>query len=112
MSFWIEHRENGRATLTLAQGGNFLIVIFACGLLASLTAFTPALPLFFLATGFACFLAAKLSVLRRGVSISWGSRGMSPGYAQLYRAGYFIMGVGALMSVPAILLTLKSTLRH
>jgi hypothetical protein len=41
--------------------------------------------------GFLLFLRAKLSVVRTGTLISFGSKKMSPGYRLLYRSGYFIM---------------------
>jgi hypothetical protein len=47
--------------------------------------------------GFGCFLAAKLSLLRRGIHASWGSGPMTPGYARLYRAGYALMVLGILL---------------
>ena len=45
--------------------------------------------------GFMSFLIAKLSVIRRGVCVSWGSRLMAPRYARLYKAGYLFMLAGA-----------------
>ena len=41
--------------------------------------------------GFLLFLRAKLSVVRTGAPISFGSKQMSPRYRLLYRSGYFMM---------------------
>jgi len=49
--------------------------------------------------GFVCFVAAKISVIRQGHLISFGSRPMSRGYRRLYRVGYGLM-------VSAVVLTL------
>ncbi len=46
--------------------------------------------------GVALFLVAKLSVVRSGVRISFGSSSMSPWHRRAYRAGYFLMGLGCL----------------
>ena len=47
--------------------------------------------------GFGCFLAAKLSLLPRGIYASWCSAPMTPGYARLYKAGYALMALGILL---------------
>lgn len=44
--------------------------------------------------GFSLFLLAKLSVLRQGLWMSFGSDHMSPWYRWLYRIGYCLMGLG------------------
>ena len=46
--------------------------------------------------GFVLFLAAKLSVVRRRGWISFGTDLMSPGMADAYRVGYWLMGIGIL----------------
>jgi hypothetical protein len=46
--------------------------------------------------GFAVFVVAKASVLRRGRWISFGSRAMSPAMGNMYRVGYWLMVVGIL----------------
>jgi len=46
------------------------------------------------AGGVASFVAAKISVVRRGVLVSFGSAPMSPGNRRLYRLGYVLMGTG------------------
>src|SRR5882724_210053 len=46
------------------------------------------------ALGFALFLVAKLSLIRSGRVITFGSRLMRPGYRVLYRLGYALMAAG------------------
>ena len=45
--------------------------------------------------GFALFLAAKLSVVKQRRWLSFGTQHMSPAMANAYRAGYWLMFVGA-----------------
>ena len=45
--------------------------------------------------GLTLFLVAKLSLLRRGIPISFGSARMSPWNRRAYRSGYALMLVGA-----------------
>jgi hypothetical protein len=52
--------------------------------------------------GFVLFVAAKMSVIRRGIFVSFGSASMSSGGRGLYRAGYALMAA-------AVFLVLAST---
>jgi hypothetical protein len=47
-----------------------------------------------LSIGLLCVVAAKISLFRRGVWVSWGPRPMSKSWARLYRVGYVFMGLG------------------
>jgi len=49
--------------------------------------------------GFALFLVAKLSLIRSGRLITFGSRLIRPPYRALYRLGYALMAVGALFTL-------------
>lgn len=49
--------------------------------------------------GFAAFAAAKLRNIRRGKLISFGSAAMRSREKWLYRAGYFLMVLGAVMTL-------------
>jgi hypothetical protein len=51
---------------------------------------------FLIVVGFLCVVAAKISLLRRGIWGSWGPRTMTTGWARLYKVGYVLMGIGAL----------------
>src|SRR2546428_2345032 len=55
------------------------------------------------ALGFALFLVAKLSLIRSGRVITFGSRLMRPGYRVLYRLGYALMAAGALFTLGLLL---------
>ena len=48
--------------------------------------------------GLACFSIAKMSVIGRGRLVSFGSRPMSQAMANAYRFGYWLMGVGILVT--------------
>jgi hypothetical protein len=48
--------------------------------------------------GLACFSIAKMSVIARGRLVSFGSRPMSQAMANVYRFGYWLMGVGILVT--------------
>ena len=50
-------------------------------------------------SGFVLFLVSKLSVIRTGKYITFGSGLMSRQYKTLYRIGYLLMGIGALFSL-------------
>src|SRR5260370_19699957 len=51
------------------------------------------------ALGFALFLVAKLSLIRSGRVITFGSRLMRPGYRVLYRLGYALLAAGGLFTL-------------
>lgn len=48
--------------------------------------------------GFALFASAKIAVIARGRWISFGTGAMSDGVANLYRAGYWLMILGVLVT--------------
>ena len=48
--------------------------------------------------GFSIFVVAKLSVIRGKALISFGTRAMTPDSANLYRLGYWLMVVGAVLT--------------
>jgi hypothetical protein len=57
------------------------------------------LALGFYVIGLILFLIAKLSVLRSGRLMTFGSRLMRPGHKILYRAGYVLMVIGVLFAI-------------
>ena len=59
------------------------------------------------ALGFSLFLVAKISVLRSGRLVSFGSRPMRPPYRALYRTGYALMVAGLLFAVGLLLVTAR-----
>ncbi len=48
--------------------------------------------------GFICFLVPKLTVIREKRRLSFGTRLMTNPQANLYRLGYFLMGIGLLLA--------------
>jgi hypothetical protein len=55
--------------------------------------------------GYSTLLLAKLSLFRRGIWISWGSRLMSTTCASLYRAGYGLIALGGVVLTLTWMLT-------
>jgi len=51
-----------------------------------------------LTVGFLCLLAAKFSLFRRGIWMSWGPGHMPVGWSRLYKFAYVLMGIGALLT--------------
>jgi len=52
------------------------------------------------AVGLGLFLAAKISILRRGkVFFGFGTKQMSPRFRTCYRLGYLLMGAGAVLTL-------------
>jgi hypothetical protein len=73
---------------------------------AVLSAIAAAVPLAFAACtlaiyliGFVLFLTAKISLLRKGLSLSFGSSQMSLWNRRAYRAGYALMGFAVLATL-------------
>ncbi len=99
MSFWIERKEHGRTILILGGGGDLLLPMMLLGLVCSVGLFSLQPAVLLTTIGFCCFLAAKISLFRRGTWFSWGSASMTRGYARLYKTGYALMGLGALLSL-------------
>jgi hypothetical protein len=55
--------------------------------------------------GFLLFLLAKLSVIKTGTWISFGSKQMSPGYRWLYRSGFLLMGLGFFLTLGLLIIS-------
>jgi hypothetical protein len=68
---------------------------------------TATLSLALYAVGYTLFLAAKLSVIRQGHLVTFGSRMMSRSYRWLYRLGYMLM-LGAAVLTLALLAAQKA----
>jgi hypothetical protein len=50
-----------------------------------------------LSTGLLCVIAAKISLFRQGIWLSWGPKRMTKWWARLYRVGYVLMGFGVVL---------------
>lgn len=53
--------------------------------------------------GFGLFFIAKRSVIRQGVSISFGFSRMSPRHRRMYCLGYCLLGLSFILALPWIL---------
>ena len=107
MSFWFwRKREDGSSDLVGIDvspslvmvlmpllGVAMAILLFQQPLLTGVVLLSP------LALGFLLFLAAKISMIRRGKFLSFGSSGMSPPMRMMYRAGYILMALAAALIV-------------
>ena len=94
MSWWFVRRDQDGRRALWAVDVEPMAVISALAILAAVLSLNGLACFTLLGVGFMCFLIAKLSVVRRSVRISWGSRLMAPRYARLYRAGYLLMVAG------------------
>lgn len=56
---------------------------------------------FLLWSGFCCILLAKLSLFRRGIWSSWGTREMTVWWARTYQLGYAFIGLGIVLIIMA-----------
>ena len=54
--------------------------------------------------GFALFLVAKISVLRQGIPLSFGSARMSTWNRRAYRSGYVLMFLGVVATIVVLVL--------
>jgi hypothetical protein len=55
--------------------------------------------LFFYVVGFAAFASAKVSQFKKGITISFGSRGLIGWQRWAYHGGYTLMGAGVLATI-------------
>jgi hypothetical protein len=54
-------------------------------------------PFVLLSVGLSCLIISKMSLYRKGIWFSFGPGVMTKGYAKLYKVGYLLLGVGALI---------------
>ncbi len=104
MSLWInKKRQNGRggSDILLFPIAEMLLPIII--LLALLITFGLSAGLLLISIGLILFLAAKTSLITKGIYVSWGSKLMSPIFRTCYRLGYGLMIIGLL----AIFFSLK-----
>ena len=59
--------------------------------------------------GFSMFLKAKISVMKEGRLLSFGTKYMTQSNRNLYIYGYIIMGIGLILSLVLILSSFKGT---
>lgn len=116
MSLWIYKKDkNGKTILWVIDIAFPFVIMLLIGLLAALTGPTlfqrPAImlsmPFAFSAAGFLLLLISKISLYRKGIWFSFGTRQMTKGNATLYRTAYFLIALGVLIQ----LLLLNALLR-
>ncbi len=75
-------------------------VMIILGLLAAITgaqlrSVTVILPFALSISGLVLLIISKVSLFRKGIWFSLGSKSMIKGYARLYKASYILIGIGA-----------------
>ncbi len=104
-------RESAIANAVIFIGPALLGVIMAIlipNALGNQTGFAWATMLFY-GLGLTLFVIAKLSLIRQGIRVSFGSDKMSPWYRWIYRTGYCLMGLGVLSTVALVVMTRVSS---
>lgn len=93
-------RRHGELTLAGKTVTVVLVGFAAAGALSSMSRGVVPHPSAFVLVivGLVSFLVAKLSVVRRGYLVSFGTRRMSADAANAYRFGYWLMVVGTLLT--------------
>jgi len=76
-----------------------LLAGLSCGLVLVAPRLLAVLSVSLCVAGTGLVLAAKISVFRMGLLVSFGSSRMSPGYRLCYRLGYVLIGLGAFLAV-------------
>jgi hypothetical protein len=105
MSFWWHKRDKAGRRHLWQIDYDPMIIMLVIGMLAALIAPTlfrnPSIiifsPFVFLSIGLFCLIISKISLYRKGIWFSFGPGVMSKGYAKLYKVGYLLLGVGALL---------------
>src|SRR6185436_6485438 len=97
MSWWVtKHGEGGSRELWIVDVDPLLticvlvlptLVLVVNGLLSTAL----------LVGGAICVLVAKISLFRRGTWVSWGPRLLAPRNASLYKLGYTLIAIGAVL---------------
>ncbi len=103
MSLWILKKDGNKSRVMISVGIPFQAILIMMGILSSFIAksiinypiLTAAWISIFL--GFILFVSAKVSLFRRGIWISWGSKQMPPFYKRLYLGGYALMFLGIML---------------
>lgn len=110
MSFWWHKRDESDKKILWEIDFDPMILLIILGVLAAIVG--PSLlrnpsiilfiPFMLLLAGLSCLILAKISVYRKGIWFSFGSRHMSRGYARLYWAAYALLGLGVLLLPPLL----------
>ena len=109
MSLWIRHRDkSGKHFWLIDTHPVLLLIVIPVSMIAAVT--YPGLlaktMIIIAGCGITCLAAAKISLFRQGILISWGPRFMTRRNALLYKTGYALLGSGA-----AMMLLVRSMMR-
>lgn len=101
MSFWWYGRSRGGKRYWWLIDTDPMAVLLMVPFIATVIVLNllsqPFVPVGFILGGLACLTVAKTSLFRQGIWFSFGPGLMSQGYARLYKVGYVLIGVGALL---------------
>jgi hypothetical protein len=100
MSYWSYEKDASGRTIYTSSGvsASVTLAVIALGLLVAQYLFNPTGTVrFLLWSGFACILAAKLSLFRRGIWNSWGTSQMTVWWVWLYKLGYGLIGLAIIL---------------
>ena len=104
MSLWIRHRDkSGRHFWLIDTHPVLLLVAIPVIMIAAVT--LPELlwktTMIIAGSGIICLAVAKISLFRQGIWNSWGRRYMTKRNALIYKAGYTLLGSGAVLMLLA-----------
>jgi hypothetical protein len=105
MSLWIYKKDKNGKTILWQIDIAIPLIMVLLGLLAALIgpkalgnpSFMVWLPFALAVAGFVLLLISKVSLYRKGIWSSFGSRQMSKKYASIYKAAYVLLGLGVLL---------------
>jgi hypothetical protein len=105
MSFWIYKKDKKGRNILWQIDYDPMVFMVIIGLLAALVGptifsnptFIIISPFLLMLAGFICLIIAKVSLWKKGIWQSFGTRHMSLGYAALYQAAYILMTAGIVM---------------
>ena len=100
MSLWIRHRDKSGKHFWLIDTHPVLLLVAIPVIMIATVTFPELLgktTMIIAGSGIICLAAAKISLFRQGIWISWGPRYMTKRNALFYKAGYRLLGTGAVL---------------
>jgi hypothetical protein len=110
MSLWIRQKKGRQRLLWLIDVHRILLLVLigAGGIVPLFLKGASAVFLIAMVAGAAFLAAAKISLFRRGIWISWGPEPMTRTNARLYWIGYASIGCGTALLCMTLLSTFQS----
>lgn len=107
MSFWWYKRDKGGKKILWQIEFYPMVFMLIIGMLAALVGpslygepkFIILFPFLLMFAGLICLIIAKVSLYKKGIWTSFGTKHMSLGYVALYQAAYILMSAGIVMLV-------------